>query len=144
MAHRDAGKEVVDLRPSRAFNQAHISAAKWQNISAFLAGDAGQPGAAAIVGTTHTHCRLSADLLQSAGWAIEGVHIWTPQAFDPSNLATGEVTDPIDECALFAGRHSGNMQDSRDYLAWEEELPGQIDKSIRGLWQTALDTVFKQ
>ena len=30
------------------------------------------------------------------------------------------------------------MQDSRDYLAWEEELPGQIDPLILDVWNRLL------
>ena len=51
----------------------------------------------------------------------------------------GHLTAVIDESALFAGRHHGNMQDSRDYLAWEEDLPDQIEPEILQDWTKRLD-----
>ena len=53
-------------------------------------------------------------------------------------VAPGDPGIAIDESALFAGRHHGNMQDSREYLAWEEELPGQIDDPILQQWHRLL------
>ncbi len=44
------------------------------------------------------------------------------------------IESPIEKSVLFGGRHHGNMQDSRDYLAWEEALPDQIDPVIYQLW----------
>jgi hypothetical protein len=49
-------------------------------------------------------------------------------------LARGGAETPVDESALFAGRHHGVLQDARDYLAWEEDLPDQIDPSISQMW----------
>ena len=43
-------------------------------------------------------------------------------------LANGGLDLPLDEPALFAGRHHGVLQDARDYLAWEEDLPSEIDE----------------
>ncbi len=44
----------------------------------------------------------------------------------------------MEKSLLFAGRHHGNMQDSRDYLAWEEALPEQIDQAILDRWHQLL------
>ena len=56
----------------------------------------------------------------------------------PAGVAPGDPGIAIDESALFAGRHHGNLQDSRDYLAWEEELPDQIDEPILAQWHRLL------
>ncbi|MEC8263493.1 MAG: hypothetical protein VX017_09320, partial [Pseudomonadota bacterium] len=72
------------------------------------------------------------------GWRISGVFAW--ETADPAgaDVQPGNLQDAIDESALFAGRHHGNMQDSRDYLAWEEELPDQTDSVILDLWNRLL------
>lgn len=145
LGHRNAGGAVYDFRPSTTFNADHLTGAEWRNVSAVLAGEQGGlqiSDPVALIGGSPDHGRHMAELLQGAGCQIAGHHTWDADAFDASERATGGATDPIDVCALFAGRHHGNMQDSRDYLTWEEDLPDQIDRGILTLWQSALAAVF--
>ena len=60
--------------------------------------------------------------------------------FDMAMLANGGLDLPLDEPSLFAGRHHGVLQDARDYLAWEEDLPSEIDESIHDSWCQELAT----
>lgn len=68
--------------------------------------------------------------LQTMGFKVSIVYLTSELANRPFT----QNDSPIVKSELFGGRHHGNLQDSRDYLAWEEELPEQIDKSIRELW----------
>ena len=70
---------------------------------------------------------------------MAGIFPWSSASLlDPADITPGEPGNAIDESALFAGRHHGNMQDSRDYLAWEEELPNQIDPPVLAAWHRLL------
>jgi len=74
--------------------------------------------------------------LQTMGFKVSIVYLANPLAsrpIDDQRLSTTSES-PVYKSALFAGRHHGNLQDSRDYLAWEEALPEQIDQEIRKLW----------
>ena len=82
---------------------------------------------------------LIANCLIRHGWKIIGLYIWNDADFDQSTLVTGGPNLPLDESTLFAGRHSGVLQDAQDYLAWEENLPEEIDKLIHDLWCQHLD-----
>ena len=92
-----------------------------------------------IIANDIPHGAGTADLLAAHGWRVAGIFPWSSAAsLDPAGIAPGNPGIAIDESALFAGRHHGNMQDSRDYLAWEEELPGQIDEPILAQWHRLL------
>lgn len=79
-----------------------------------------------------------ASLLAQHGWQIAGMFAWQVTECNGATFPPGHLDSAIDEAALFAGRHHGNLQDSRDYLAWEEELPGQIDTPILQQWHRML------
>ena len=130
---------LYDFRPSKAFISGHIVNSHWQNIGAIL----GQPPAnkpIAIIVNNSEQGRMLADCLIRHGWQIAGVYLWHDGDFDTAALATGGLDLPFDEPALFAGRHHGVLQDARDYLAWEENLPSEIDEPIHDLWRRALAT----
>ena len=92
-----------------------------------------------IIANDIPHGTETADVLAVHGWRFAGIFPWSSAtSLDPAGVAPGDPGIAIDESALFAGRHHGNMQDSRDYLAWEEELPGQIDDPILQQWHRLL------
>ena len=141
LARRDKADPIFDFRSSQDFRQAHVTGSVWRNISTILATDpvAGQPDRpVTIISRDQRHGCETADLLHRHGWQIAGVCAWRTHDIDPADLPAGDPGIAVDESALFAGRHHGNLQDSRDYLAWEEELPDQIDPPILRLWQRML------
>ena len=134
---RDGPGSVLDFRPSQAYCQGHVKGSQWCNISDVLtrtnpAVPSSDP--IVIIGNDIAHGDETARLLSQHGWHIAGIHGWDETAMDPAQVVPGDIDSPIDQSALFAGRHHGNMQDSRDYLAWEEELPHQIDQQLHTLW----------
>ena len=137
-AHRKHERPVLDFRSSAAFRAASLTGSSWLNVSACLSGSP-PPEPAVIIANDIPHGSETADLLAAHGWQVAGIFPWSSAAsLDPAGIAPGNPGIAIDESALFAGRHHGNMQDSRDYLAWEEELPGQIDKPILEQWHRLL------
>ena len=135
---REKAHPILDFRPSRDFGQQHLQGSRWQNIGERLAaGVQNEPRANAsvvVIGTDRAHASDCAAYLDEAGTCIAGIYAWKPADIDADLLTTVSMDEPIDECALFAGRHHGNLQDSRDYLAWEEALPEQIDRPLHDLW----------
>ena len=130
---------LYDFRPSKAFISGHIANSHWQNIGAILAQTpADKP--IAIIADRSEQGRMIADCLIRHGWQIAGLYLWDDADFDITMLAKGGLDLPVDESALFAGRHHGVLQDARDYLAWEEDLPTEIDAPIHDLWCQELAT----
>ena len=130
---------LYDFRPSKAFISGHIANSHWQNIGAILAQTpADKP--IAIIADRSEQGRMIADCLIRHGWQIAGLYLWDDADFDITMLAKGGLDLPVDESALFAGRHHGVLQDARDYLAWEEDLPTKIDAPIHDLWCQELAT----
>jgi len=135
---------LIDLRPSQAYSRGHIKGSHWGNISELLLRDAHATKSTVVIGNDVEHASHCADLLAHNGWQIAGIYGWNTGDIDTDNfdpvdihdaqLHTTTIESPIDKSALFAARHHGNMQDSRDYLAWEEELPDQIDREVYKLW----------
>ena len=141
IAHRRTSGQIFDFRSSGAFREARLDGSEWRNIGEILSGDpsAGRPVAPVmlIANDRADGCETAA-LLAQHGWRIAGLFVWDITGTGTADIGPGSLPDAIDERALFAGRHHGNMQDSRDYLAWEEELPGQIDPLILDVWNRLL------
>jgi len=141
LAHRSRKGAIFDFRSSPAFRKAHLKGSHWHNIGAALSDDTPpdtSTGPNMIIGHDLAHACQTATILAEHGWQICGVIAWQLVDADPAEILPGDPGDPVDESTLFAGRHHGNLQDSRDYLAWEEELPEQIDAPILQQWHRLL------
>ncbi len=132
--HGNTAGRIFDFRTSQAYCQSNLMISQWHNISEAIACDVLPTESIAVIGNDITHASETANLLEQHGWKIAGIYSWTLDDIDPSQLQTAVLDAPIDQSALFAGRHHGNMQDSRDYLAWEEDLPEQIDPLLHQTW----------
>lgn len=130
----DTTDTIFDLRTSQAYSQGHIQGSRWGNISEMLLENTPATDPVVVIGSDIGHANQNADLLANQGWQIIGLYGWNTGDIDPVYIQTTTIDTPIDKSALFAQRHHGNMQDSRDYLAWEEALPEQIDQEIHQLW----------
>ena len=139
LEHRDTKSKIVDVRPSRDYDQGHLAGSRWANISEILFDDAPEHVAIVVVSSSIAHATDTAHLLKAYGWQISGIYDWNTNNIGQADLQSDTVDSPIDQSALFAGRHHGNMQDSQDYLAWEEALPEQIDESILNRWHHLLN-----
>lgn len=135
----DTKSTLIDLRTSQAYCQAHLKGSHWGNISELLERAAQTNDSTVVIGSDNAHASQSADLLVQRGWQVAGLYSWNTGDIGQENLHTTTIESPIDKSTLFGERHHGNMQDSRDYLAWEEELPDLIDQEIHNLWLQLLD-----
>jgi len=130
---------LYDFRTSKAFITGHVANSQWQNIGAIL-GQTPADRPIAIIANNSEQGHMIADCLIRNGWQIAGIYLWHDADFDMATLANGGLDLPLDEPALFAGRHHGVLQDARDYLAWEENLPSEIDEIIHDSWCQQLAT----
>lgn len=138
----DGDIKIYDFRQSKSFQNGHIVNSQWQNISVIL-GKTSHHFPLGIIADDITTGNLIANCLKRHGWRISGVYIWDDADFDKSTLAKDKLNLPIDESALFSGRHSGVLQDAEDYLAWEEDLPEEIDRLIHDTWRQRLSRAPK-
>lgn len=135
---RDTSGAVMDLRSSKAYADNHFAGSQWQNISELLSSETIPTKPIAVIGNNITHANDTANLLEQFKYQVAGVYDWETGDITAQHLQTGSPDSPVDQSALFAGRHHGNMQDSRDYLAWEEDLPEQIDQLFHQQWLATL------
>jgi rhodanese-related sulfurtransferase len=134
--------QVIDLRPSMAFRNGHIPQATWsvrpRVAAAALPGTAivlvaDEPPVAALAALDlaepgHKDIRLLAG--GQGAWCAAGLPV----------VATPDMpADPdcIDFLFFTHGRHDGNHEAARQYLAWETGLVGQLDPQERGVFQVA-------
>src|SRR6195256_410276 len=134
--------EVIDLRASMAFRNGHSPQAKWSIRPRVAA--AAVPGAPIVLVTEEPPvAALAARDLSEAGhedirllaggqgaWCAAGLPV----------VATPELpaeADCIDFLFFTHGRHDGNHEAARQYLAWETGLVGQLDAQERGVFRVA-------
>ena len=132
---------LIDLRPAMSYRAGHIAQARWSirpRIAAavahvgkmvVLAADAPGVAALAALDLTEAGCRdirLLAEGPQS--WRGAGLSL-IPTPEDPPDA------DCIDFLFFTHGRHAGNADDARRYLAWETGLIGQLDAQERGAFR---------
>jgi rhodanese-related sulfurtransferase len=132
--------QVIDLRASMAFRNGHIPPAKWSTRPRVAA--AAVPGMAiALVADEPPVAALAARDLSEAGH--EGVRMLAggQGAWCAAGLPVAATPDfPADpDCIDFLffthGRHDGNQEAARQYLAWETGLVGQLDAQERGVFR---------
>lgn len=132
----ESGARLIDLRPSQAFREAHLSGAAWAirpRLSklglggcepVYLAGDADVAALAAIdlrdLGVEQIF-RVTGD---PADWRSAGL----PVEASPDAPTQEEA---IDFLWFVHDRHDGNLESARRYLTWEQGLMAQLDPDER-------------
>ena len=140
-ALRQGTAQVIDLRPAMSYRARHIPQARWSirpriaaavaDISKTVVLIADEPGVAALAALDLAEAGCK-DVRLLAG----GHEAW--RAADLPVVATPD--DPPDaDCIDFLffthGRHEGNAEAARQYLAWEIGLVGQVDAQERGVFR---------
>ena len=140
-ALRGGTAQVIDLRPAMSYRAGHIAQARWSirpriakaiaDVAKTVVLVADEPGMAtlAALDLREAGCR---DIRLLAGdaevWRAAGLEvIATPD--DPAD------DDCIDFLFFTHGRHEGNAEAARQYLAWEIGLIGQLDAQERGAFR---------
>jgi rhodanese-related sulfurtransferase len=135
------GACIIDLRAATSFRRGHIAGARWSirprlaalrlpsDAQLVLATD--DPAVAALAGRDlaelgHADVRTVAG--GPADWAAAGLPLQA-SADDPADA------DMIDFLFFTAGRHEGDGDAARRYLAWEVGLIGQLDAQERAAFR---------
>jgi len=142
-ALRRGAATVVDLRPSMTYRAGHIVEARWSIRPAIASAVADTRKAVVLIADAPGVAALAALDLAEAGCRDirllgEGTHAWREAGL--SLLATPGAppdVDCIDFLFFTHGRHAGNAEDARRYLAWEKGLIGQLDVQERGAFTIA-------
>jgi rhodanese-related sulfurtransferase len=134
--------QVIDLRASMAFRIGHIPQATWSVRPRVAA--AAVPGTAIVlVADEPPVAALAALDLAEAGHEdirllAGGQGAWCAAGLPVA--ATSEIpadSDCIDFLFFTHGRHDGNHEAARQYLAWETGLLAQLDAQERGVFRVA-------
>lgn len=130
------GAEVVDLRPLTEFRAGHMQGA-WRGFRAQLADLPLRTASGVVLVAKDLTCAalVAADLRdlghRPVGLAPTDPEIWRRAGV---TIATSDQAEPDTDPEIVrfcAGRHSGNLDDARTYLAWETGLLDRL--SVAGL-----------
>jgi rhodanese-related sulfurtransferase len=128
-----SARAILDLRPSAAFAAARLPGAVWSirprlpelRDAVLLAADP-DVGAAAFTD------------LDVAGLAPRGLFLGGPDIWRAAGLTVDETPAPQpdapDAVRFCAGRHAGDLEDARAYLAWEKGLLDQLEAAGLRPW----------
>ncbi|RZS78760.1 rhodanese-like domain-containing protein [Pigmentiphaga kullae] len=131
--------QILDVRASMAYRQAHIAGARWA-IRPRMAGQA-QAGGLVFVATSAELAALAASELPDEIRAGARVLVAPVARWREAGLAieatpdTPADADCIDFLFFVHDRHDGNKEAARRYLAWETGLIGQLDARERGAYR---------
>lgn len=133
--------QILDVRASMAYRQAHIAGARWA-IRPRMAGLAGTgAGALVLVAASAELAALAAGELPEALRAGARALVAPVAQWREAGLAveatpdTPRDADCIDFLFFVHDRHDGNKEAARRYLAWETGLIGKLDAQERGAYR---------
>ena len=136
---QDGQMTILDLRTSDAYRAGHVPGAIWA-IRPRLP-DQIAPGPCVLVADTRGVAQLAAKDLAEAGTgdisALEGgFAAWTGAGLEiEATPDSPPDAERIDFLSFTHGRHAGNEQASRQYLAWEIALVAQLDADERAVFR---------
>jgi rhodanese-related sulfurtransferase len=134
--------DVIDLRAGMTYRQGHMVGAVWATRPGIAAAPA-RARTVAIVADEPASAALAAIDLAEAGahdvcLIAGGYQAWCdaglPIEASPDRPAD---SDCIDFLFFTHGRHDGNAEAARQYLAWETGLLDQLDAQERGVFRIA-------
>lgn len=121
------GAVLLDLRPAALFRECHIAGAIRAVRPRLDRTCLAEGVSVVLVAADRDVAALVAGDLARAGHAVAGCAAHDPDAWRAAGLALvrDAPADPLrdfDEVRFCAGRHRGNLDDARAYLAWETGL----------------------
>jgi rhodanese-related sulfurtransferase len=133
---------VLDLRPGMAYRNGHIGGAVW-SIRPRIGAMRPPAGTIVLVADEQAVAALAQlDLVEAGSKDVRliagGYDAWRaaglPTEASPDRPADAEC---IDFLFFTHGRHDGNAEAARQYLAWETGLLAQLDDQERGVFRLA-------
>ena len=140
-ALRQGAAQVIDLRPAMTYRAGHIPQARWSIRPLIAAVVADRAKTVALVADEPGVAALAALDLAEAGCADVRLLAGGHEAWRAAGLpVVATPDDPADaDCIDFLffthGRHEGNAEAARQYLAWETGLIAQLDAQERGVFR---------
>lgn len=136
------GALVLDLRPVAAFRAAHLAKARRAIRPQIPALGLAENSKIVLVASDSARAALVAHDLTAAGHAVLGLtsdpKLWQEHGLPlGQSLADAPLDDP-ETVQFCAGRHSGNIEDARLYLAWETGLLDRLSAAGLTPWPTLL------
>jgi rhodanese-related sulfurtransferase len=134
--------QIVDLRAGMSYRKAHIDGAVW-SIRPRIAAAVSDPAMPVVLIAEPDEAALAAMDLADAGVRdvrlLAGGHEVARAAGLPivSTPDTPGDADCIDFLFFTHGRHDGNPEAARQYLAWETALIGQLDAQERSVFSVS-------
>jgi rhodanese-related sulfurtransferase len=132
------GASVLDLRPAAAFHAQHLVGA--QHALRARLKNLNLPPNCHLVLVADTHARTAlvvADLLGMGHRPIglvSNTDTWRSAQFATTSCAIQNPADDPETVRFCAGRHSGNLDDARTYLAWETGLLDRLSAAGLHTW----------
>ena len=133
--------QVIDVRPSMTFRDGHIDGANWSIRPRLPLASTDTSKTVTLVAENLLVAELAADEIAAAGAAVAGLLGGDPDDWRAAGLSVVATSDQpasedcIDHIFFTAGRHTGNAEDARKYLAWETGLVGRLDDQERGVFR---------
>jgi rhodanese-related sulfurtransferase len=133
---------VIDLRPSMTFREAHILGAVWSirpNLSELTTLAKEKP--VLLIAENLETAQLASIDLREIGVKQIYVNIDTPSIWKAANLPLASTPNTpsneqcIDYLFFVHDRHDGNKAAARQYLAWEMNLLAQIDEQEKNTYK---------
>ncbi len=140
-ALRAGTTQVVDLRPAMTYRAGHIAQARWSIRPLIANAVADTSKTIALVVDERGVAALAALDLAEHGCRDIRLLEGGPEAWRNAGLPVVATPDdpPDADCIDFLffthGRHEGNAEAARQYLAWEVGLIAQLDAQERGVFR---------
>ena len=140
-ALRQGTAQVIDLRPAMSYRARHIPQARWSIRPLIANAVADTSKTIALVADERGVAALAALDLAEHGCRDIRLLEGGPEAWRNAGLPVVATPDdpPDADCIDFLffthGRHEGNAEAARQYLAWEIGLVGQVDAQERGVFR---------
>lgn len=138
------GALVLDLRPVAAFRAAHLAKARRAIRPQIPALGLPENSKIVLVASDSDSARaaLVAHDLATAGHAVLGLtldpKLWQEHGLPLDKSVADAPLDDPETVQFCAGRHSGNLQDARLYLAWETGLLDRLSAAGLTPWPALL------
>ncbi|MDA7949025.1 MAG: sulfurtransferase [Hyphomicrobiaceae bacterium] len=133
--------QIVDIRSSMDYRAGHVDGAIWSARPKLPLAGTEPSKTVTLVADDLLVAELAAAEITSGGAAVAGLLKGSSDDWRAAGLNVVETpNDPADEDCIdylffTAGRHKGDAEEARKYLAWETALVGRLDEQERGVFR---------
>lgn len=133
-----SGVAVLDMRPAATFHALHLAGAQHALRARLSSLNLPPNSRFVLVADNHSRAALVLADLQDMGHIPIGLasrpDIWRAAHLPTAQSAQQNPADDPETVRFCAGRHSGNLDDARTYLAWETGLLSRLSAAGLNPW----------